>query len=111
MKLKEKEIIEKKFKYKCLPIKFNFRNQNDFAVIEKCIRIINNRLNIIRILNKIEIIENLKKENQNNNSYPINNSNLLNNIESKDKESNNINSINASFSSNKVNNFLEEKKK
>ena len=110
LKLQEKEIVEKKFKYKCLPIKFNFRNQNDFAVIEKCIRIINNRLNIIRILNKIEIIENLKKENQNNNSYPINNSNLLNNIDSKDKESNNINSINASFSSNKVNNFLEEKK-
>ena len=73
LKLKEKEIIETKFKFRCLPIGFNFRRQKDYSVIEKSIKIINNRLSVIRILNKLEIIENLKKETQNLNSFFLNN--------------------------------------
>ena len=110
MKLKEKEIIETKFKFRCLPIGFNFRRQKDYSVIEKSIKIINNRLSVIRILNKLEIIENLKKETQNLNSFFLNNSNIFHNIDWKDKESNNK-YLNSSMSSKKINNFFGEERK
>ena len=110
LKLKEKEIIETKFKFRCLPIGFNFRRQKDYSVIEKSIKIINNRLSVIRILNKLEIIENLKKETQNLNSFFLNNSNIFHNIDWKDKESNNK-YLNSSMSSKKINNFFGEERK
>ena len=56
-KLEEKELIEKKFKCKFLPIRMIFRKQSEVETIEKLIKTINNRLNIIGILNKLEIIE------------------------------------------------------
>ena len=102
-KLKEKELIETKFKYKCLPITLNFTKGKDLEIIERLIKIINNRLNIIGILNKLEIIENFKKENQNHNSFLFNNSNTFQNIEWKEKDNKLINS---SFNSKKINNFL-----
>ena len=105
-KLEEKELIEKKFKCKFLPIRMIFRKQSEVETIEKLIKTINNRLNIIGILNKLEIIENLKKDNQNIQSYLLNNSNYFHNIEWKDKETN------ASFYSKKYNNYMsfEERK-
>ena len=102
-KLDEKEIIEKKFKLKFFPIKCIIKKKNDLETIERLIKIINNRLNIIDILNKLEIIENYKRKNQNINSFIINNSNAFHSIEWKEKDDRMTNS---SFTNKKINNFM-----
>ena len=61
-KLKDKEVFEKKFHSKFLPIHFSFKSSNDKKDIEWNIKIINRKLNIIHILNNLEQIERIKKE-------------------------------------------------
>ena len=76
IKLKEKEVFEKKFQSKFLPLNFTTKSYNDKKEIEWNIKIINKKLNIIHILNNLEQIEKMKKEtdidflsNQNLSSY------------------------------------------
>ena len=102
-KLDEKEIIEKKFNLKFFPIKCIIKKKNDIETIERLIKIINNRLNIIDILNKLEIIENYRRKNQNINSFMINNSNAFQSIDWKEKDDR---MTNTSFNNKKLNNYL-----
>ena len=104
-KLNEKEIIEQKFKLKILPIKCMIRKKFDLEIIKKFIKIINNRLNIIEILNKLEIIEMYKRKNQNINSFLINNSNAFHSIYWKEKDER-LTNANSSFNNKKINNFM-----
>ena len=62
IKLKEKEVFEKKFQSKFLPLNFTTKSYNDKKEIEWNIKIINKKLNIINILNNLEQINKIKKE-------------------------------------------------
>ena len=62
IKLKEKEVFEKKFQSKFLHLNFTTKSYNDKKEIEWNIKIINKKLNIINILNNLEQINKIKKE-------------------------------------------------
>ena len=81
------------------------RKKFDLEIIKKFIKIINNRLNIIEILNKLEIIEMYKRKNQNINSFLINNSNAFHSIYWKEKDER-LTNANSSFNNKKINNFM-----
>ena len=53
-KLKEKALFQFNIKYFCFPLKYNGNNKNETMIIKWYIKTINSKLNIIKILNKLE---------------------------------------------------------
>ena len=71
-KLQEKENIDKKFRFTILPIGFAIKKKEDLEIIKWIIEIINKRMNLIEILNKLEMVEKIKNEFLNIQSSPKN---------------------------------------
>ena len=71
-KLQEKENIDKKFRFTILPIGFAIKKKEDLEIIKWIIKIINKRMNLIEILNKLEMVEKIKNEFLNIQSSPKN---------------------------------------
>ncbi len=58
--LKEKKSFEKKYRFSILPLGLSLRNKENLKTIKWYIKVINNRLNVISVLNKLEFIEKIK---------------------------------------------------
>ena len=61
-KLKEKENIDKKFRFTILPLGFAIKKKEDLEIIKWIIKTINNKMNLIEILKKLEMVEKIKNE-------------------------------------------------
>jgi hypothetical protein len=58
--LKEKKSFEKKYRFSILPLGLSLRNKENLKTIKWYIKVINNRLNVISVLNKLEFVEKIK---------------------------------------------------
>ena len=72
VKLKEKENIDKKFRFTILPLRFAIQKKEDLEIIKWIIKTINNKMNLIEILKKLEVIEKLRNDFLNIQSSPKN---------------------------------------
>ena len=71
-KLKEKENIDKQFRFTILPLRFAIQKKQDLEIIKWIIKTINNKMNLIEILKKLEIIEKIRNDLLNIQSSPQN---------------------------------------